>query len=599
MASEKSADYLELLSQQEKATAILLNDTHNPLRHLQRGKIHFELGFPDLAAADAYRALTLFEYVLDPESEYVARKRREFMNDDGAMRSLELEKRTSEISFCDSEDLNEARSGENCEKNTLFEDVSWNDYYENIGDVYILLVESLVHCGCMRDAYDFCAQGLKLAQGAEEDARNEVLGKLMYVIKRSSADLECWTYQGNGFDPAGLQAQGFARRVLYPWNTHEPDRNSPKVMELLNKRLEQVAPKCEVRAVKLPALHALETGAKSESDSNRKEEISIQLGLFAKEDIAPGEVILRESSMLTATNRLHDDLCDACNNSLPQLDAAEPPFACANCEDTIFCSEKCYEIAYATYHRAICGAEGLESIAKDIHDPKDKADCLYLLLLARALAMAETQHIHPLDLPEVKYIWGDFHRTEDDPSTPSFPIPAQHLTDIPAPPPSATLPFSFQLNILQPMRIVEEMGLDPFDSLQTYDTWIFNTLYAKFRGTASGRLSTWDGGPELCAVHPLWCLANHSCDPNVRWEWGGEINFVARNGDERVQWGGEAERERRRKDRRGGVAIKKDEEILNHYCDLKMGVKARREWAMGALGGPCQCPRCVWEAAPW
>jgi hypothetical protein len=26
-----------------------------------------------------------------------------------------------------------------------------------------------------------------------------------------------------------------------------------------------------------------------------------------------------------------------------------------------------------------------------------------------------------------------------------------------------------------------------------------NSLYAKFQG----RLSTWDGGPEVCAVHPL------------------------------------------------------------------------------------------------
>src|SRR5699024_7594782 len=115
-------------------------------------------------------------------------------------------------------------------------------------------------------------------------------------------------------DASALPAQGFARRVLYPWNHHEPDRKAPEELDLLNERLKAVAPKCEVRAVTLPVLHAANT-ASSEKDTKKEgeKEVSIQLGLFAKEDIPAGEIILRESSMLTATNRLHDDLCDACN----------------------------------------------------------------------------------------------------------------------------------------------------------------------------------------------------------------------------------------------------------------------------------------------
>lgn len=30
--------------------------------------------------------------------------------------------------------------------------------------------------------------------------------------------------------------------------------------------------------------------------------------------------------------------------------------------------------------------------------------------------------------------------------------------------------------------------------------------------------------------------------------------------------------------------IKKGEEILNHYCDIDLKVKDRREWAQGSLG---------------
>jgi hypothetical protein len=78
----------------------------------------------------------------------------------------------------------------------------------------------------------------------------------------------------------------------------------------------------------------------------------------------------------------------------------------------------------------------------------------------------------------------------------------------------------------------------------------------------------------------------------VRWEWGGEITFRARTEPERAVWKGE-----KAPVRRTGEGIKTDEEILNHYCDIGLDVKERREWARGALGGLCQCERCVWEAS--
>ncbi|EAU36920.1 conserved hypothetical protein [Aspergillus terreus NIH2624] len=554
----------DLLQKRAEATAQLYADPHNPHRYLERGLIHEQLGFADLASADAYRSLSLLESVVDPDGcEFHARRR------------ISEEHTAGKGDNVEEEDEDEA-----------YIPITQEEYDAIVGDVYALLVRSLVTCGCFRDAFEFCVRGLDLlddASGNVDMAKKTLqtqmeLIKQAYVAKRPQKN----TTDDVRIDPSALEAQGFARRVLYPWNEHEPDRKAPATLQLLNERLKDVAPKCEVRAVALPALHG-------STDANSPD-VSIQLGLFAKEDIAPGEIILRETSLLTATNRLHDDLCDACNAPLPDLASDHPPVACADCADTIFCSQACHDTAQTVYHGAVCGlVENLESIGKDVPDPKDKADYLYLLLLARALAMAATQDVHPLDLPEIKYIWGDFHEYS----------PAGDET---APtPPEAALPFSFQLNVLQPMRFLEEMELDPYACLPRYDTWVLNTLYAKFRGTASGRLSTWDGGPELCAVHPLWCLANHSCDPNVRWEWGGEITFRARSAAERPAWtkrklaGSQAEGQVPAS-RRTGEGIKADEEILNHYCDVGLDVKERREWARGALGGLCLCDRCVWEA---
>ncbi|KAL2863939.1 uncharacterized protein BJX67DRAFT_374255 [Aspergillus lucknowensis] len=539
------------LEERASVTSRLYADPHNPHLHLERGMVHERLRFPDLASADAYRALSLLDSVVDPDGcEFHARRR-----DEG------------------------------------YASVTEDEYNAMIGPVYALLVRSLVRCGCFRDGYEFAVRGLAVLdelpqsnEGPSAPARRVLEDHVAVIMKGY--------YASKGLDPknesgeinsSALKAQGFARRILYPWNTHEPNRKAPETLSLLNERLKDIAPKCEVRAVALPVLHPGPTSQGEQEEGD----ISIQLGLFAKEDLSPGETILRESSLLTATNRLHDDLCDACNGPLPPLSDENPPVPCEECSDTIFCSQSCHDRAQAIYHGAVCGLmENLESIGKDIPDPNDKADYLYLLLLGRALAMAATQDIHPLELPEVKYIWGDFV-----PETPADYTDSGGAT-------KGTLPFSFQLNILQPMRFVEEMELDPYATLDRYDTWVFNTLYAKFRGTASGRLSTWDGGPELCAVHPLWCLANHSCDPNVRWEWGGEICFVVRNAEERARWrrikagGGWEERDEKGR----GQGVKKNEEILNHYCDIGLDVRERREWAAGALGGACLCRRCVWEA---
>lgn len=576
---------MDILQKHTHQTTTLYKDPHNPHHHLSRGLTHHELGFSDLAAADAYRALSLLDSVVDPEGCEIHARRRVDLDLDSVSGG--------------GRDANVNGEGDEEDEEDGFVPITQDEYDALIGGVYVLLVRSLVDCGCYREAFDFCVRGLDLlrSKGEQQDEKNvAVLEEQMRIIKNVYISRKgLGENEDHEIDASALPAQGFARRVLYPWNHHEPDRKAPEELNLLNERLKGVAPRCEVRAVALPVLHTANPNPDENAQKEaEKEEVSIQLGLFAKEDIPAGEIILRESSMLTATNRLHDDLCDACNAPLPSLSTAlaggenEGPVACDGCDDTIFCSQTCHDTAQETYHGAVCGLlEGLESIGKDIPDARDKADYLYLLLLGRALAMAATQEKHPLELPEVKYIWGDFHDYTHEPQQPQ----KQHQ------PGDGILPFSFHLNILQPMRILEEMALDPYAALPTYDTWVLNTLYAKFRGTASGRLSTWDGGPELCAVHPLWCLANHSCAPNVRWEWGGEITFCVRGVEERVSWGGgAASSEAGQGAGEKFDGIRKDEEILNHYCDIGLDVKERREWARGALGGMCLCSRCVFEA---
>ncbi len=289
---------------------------------------------------------------------------------------------------------------------------------------------------------------------------------------------------------------------------------------------------------------------------------------------------------MTASGRLDGDFCDGCSAPLLQAigtpaaetsDASEGPVSCEDCDDATFCSQSCLELARESYHSAVCGSD-VSAMAKAV-PTAESADALYCLLLLRTLAMSQAQDIHPLDLKEVKYIWSDFHSQD---VADAFRSPHENVFHcLPR-----TLPFSFKYSILMPLNMLEKMDVNIFDNGGRFDTWVFNTLYAKIRGTASAKQGR-DSRPDVGAVHPLWCLANHSCDPNVTWDWRGKIQLWAKQ--ERAPWVGKPETER---DQAG---VPKGGELMSHYCDVRLDVRERREWAIGALGGLCKCERCLWE----
>ncbi|MCJ1363198.1 hypothetical protein MMC16_002305 [Acarospora aff. strigata] len=565
-------DRKDWLCKRNRLTEELRHHPYDMKLYLKRATAYEHLGFPDLAAGDAYRALLLADEVQDDSGEY----------HQDALDALRLHWKPQKANSCSA---GTNTSTEDTELDNKDNDLNIRERKgESVPDVdddelrkqsqgyslecYHLLCRCLIKCGCLRSAFDFCTRALSAFSDPALSQQRDAI--LLQHRKRKQSQDPAWDELY--FDPRkDLPDQGSVRRELYPWNKHEPDRFSEATLKLLNRDVSKVAPKCMVHAVSLPLL--TEDGSHALFADRKELPLVKQLGLFAKEDIAAGEIVLNESSVLTANNRLHHPLCDACSSKLPDLASSDTTFACDECDDTVFCSQICLNLAKKTYHPALCGRD-VEAIGKET-DPLEAANALYLLLLGRIMALAETQEVHPLDLKEVKYISGDFVTAE---------IAYLHSESASTYYTARHLPFSFTYNVLLPLHVLERMDIDIFASLAKYDIWILNTLYAKFRGTASARLSKQDGRPEVCAVHPVWCLANHSCDPNVTWEWGGDITFRAR--EERIEWGGKGKR-------KGG--IKKGEEVLNHYCDIGLGHKERRQWAAGALGGMCVCDRCIWE----
>lgn len=424
----------------------------------------------------------------------------------------------------------------------------------------------------MRSAFDYIARARKAFPNdltfEEHDAA--LTSKISTFFKAKNWDLE-------DVEVDDYPEKGLVRREQYSWNHHEPDRSSKECLDFLNNEMAGIAPKLEVRMSKLPLLSTATSGSSSTSAVKYVK----QFGVFAKEDIAPGERILKEKSLLTSISRLHDSYCDACSLALPNTqDAADSNIvSCEECEDVFFCSVDCHDLAQDGYHPSLCGV----SVEKTKVSASEAADALYTSLLVRTLALAETQGLHPLELKEIRYIWGDYHGRDLDRiwQANSNSGLADAFGAVPR-----TLPFSFKNNVLAPLHMLENMEVNIFTQSNRYDTWIFNTIFAKLRGTASARQGL-DGRPEIGAVHPMWCLTNHSCDPNVTWEWQGSMRFWTR--EKLVEWKG--------RDSSVQPGVKKGEEIFSHYCDVRLPVKERREWAVGALGGDCVCPRCVWEEA--
>ncbi|KAK7225838.1 hypothetical protein V2G26_013841 [Clonostachys chloroleuca] len=537
----------QLLDRRLQLTEALGSLPYDLIHYLERSVVHSDLGYPDLAAGDAYRALLLCDEVANEGFEY----------HEQALESLQMHVGVAlpeVLSFGALRNEWSLTPGSNPDGPTEAATMK----LATIASIraYQILSLSLLLCGCLKSAATFCARGLNMAP-----SNRELLDVQGHIHTVSSRKLN-----KSGVDINDLPDHGLVRREVYPWNNHEPDRFSDESLGTLNADLEQMAPKCEVRVATLPVL----LDGASETDKYDIIPTCKQLGVFAKEDIAPGETVLREYSLLTANNRLKDPVCDACSSDLPPLGSDQEAVNCDECYDTVFCSQDCHDQAQERYHPSVCEKD-VDAIAKD-PEAFEAGETLYLLLLSRVLALAAHQEIHPLEVREVKFIWGDFVPSRFNDINPSPNA---------GPPPEWTLPFSFKYNIETPLHVLEKMDVDIYTTLAKYDLWVLNTLYAKFRGTASARKSLRDGRPDVAAVHPYWCLANHDCNPNVTWEWGGHM----------VLWA--------KKERIGGKegGIKADEEVLNHYCDINLPVQQRREWALGSLGGWCMCQRCRDEAA--
>ncbi len=163
MDPDASSDDLaqELLERRQTLTLALFESPYNLILYLQRAVVHSDLGYPDLAAGDAYRALLLTDEVRDESFEYHERaleSLRPYSADDPAsLRRLESLRIPKEVLSSESgHDL----TGEDKVTGELAKRASIRCYQ--------ILAISLLLCGCLKSAYDFTCRGLATSPWDEE-----------------------------------------------------------------------------------------------------------------------------------------------------------------------------------------------------------------------------------------------------------------------------------------------------------------------------------------------------------------------------------------------------------------------------------------------
>ncbi|KAK3112494.1 hypothetical protein LTR53_011210, partial [Teratosphaeriaceae sp. CCFEE 6253] len=213
-----------------------------PLRIVIAQK-YLQLGYPDLASGEAYKALLLCDAIHDASDEYhgpASAQLREFIQQIPLVERIRLLK--GEL-----QDGKGPPPREPDEDMDVEVDIWIREHYKPWA--FRLLALGLVRCGCLKSARFYANQGLVSLMETGEDFSDPWL-----VEVSRTAQMEAEKSLGVREDPDSndYPDQGMVRREVYPWNEWEPDRL--RSLPELNAMMSDVAPKLEVRAVELPLL---------------------------------------------------------------------------------------------------------------------------------------------------------------------------------------------------------------------------------------------------------------------------------------------------------------------------------------------------------
>lgn len=623
------------LEARELCTKALVEYTPcHAVAYANRACIYSRLGYPDLAAGDAYRAVMLMEYtraVLDGLEDDSDEKKAP--GDSEEPIGEEQPQEQAEKVTSTTEDTEGDGSDEEGEPVSIFTHIAQASFstisqflklscglpvdapdvpraelsafvtkFDLLASFY--LINSLRQTFSLLDAFEFCESTLKrygpdaqnvqpttsstaaTGSGPGEDLqitpatftslKTTIMAEMNTKLEKA---IETQDKIGDIAPERSrtILSSGVARRECYPWNSYEPDRFSDEALKVLNGNMRE----CGERALgsenikcEAKVVELPDLGATGEATMSK------HLGIFAAQDIFEGEIFFEEVVTISGSpypgRRI---LCDYCSEKLNP----ENTHICPNCPTNA--ASKVSADGETPLYPAYCSPTCV-TLASQSHHPtlchhEDDMSWIYddIVSSPNPMSMYSTLMI--------KILATALHRDQH----PLSLNETKYLYGAPPPSRGLTMRWDFVSCVVRPIWILTQgLGVDIYACPLWFDTWVTNTIMAKIMGTCSGRFESTlalpqecDARPDVVNIHPTWSLVNHDCEPNTGWKPEGKGKFwgLHPRGVEQA--------------REGVVAIKKGEEVKSCYTDRKLSVKVRREWARDMLGGDCICLRCVRE----
>ena len=485
---------------------------HNPVRWTERGRHLWELGYLDLAAGDFYKAILLCSAVVHGYSVLTALE---------SLVRLEVGMWVWLKQDAPWETLRAA----DCQS-------ALNNFLAEVEiEAYKSLVLCLGDCRCLWDQVQICS-----------DAVNKYPACAIWNPKMENTNMSRAAQALRDFMPEArslsdkshkrtwILQSGVITVRCWPWLSLSRLTRNQELVRGVNREFREASGVAETRISTI----------RTPSEGGEVIQGNDVLGVFATQDISTWQDVLVSHTIIAATSVESHKICHNCCRDIASLG-----IPCTSCGAT-YCSQRCQTAAHNAYHKVLCGKDFSWVYDTARHDISQQAT-----LFLRVLAICVQSRTHPLDHPLIARLTASYKGDH-----------TEH--------------FTFTADIQTPIRILQELGVDPFADSR-FDTWVLRTIWIRI---VINKIQC-DDRPDkrhILSVNPLHCFFNHSCEAQLFYGQGDDAGTKAVLCAKRK--------------------IKKGEEMFVSYIDAdRMGsVEERRKALFPWFGSDCLCSRCRRES---
>jgi len=490
----------------------------NPEYWFRRADRLLRLGYPELAAGDAKKACLLLEHALEYEENSVGMKVRvafdtflQFEVEDEGKERMEPGQWVFHVKDC------------------------LTDLLRNTYRVLLKAVEFTL------DPWE----ALHICQGAKIRFPDDEYFPQEFRVYKAQFEKARQTTREEGHEGAEANRQLIQGRVYlrqYPFMPPGYLRRSETLIRSLERELTAVSPKCKLARI---------SGSNNPDVFNGPSDV---LGVFASSDIAVGDCLFVDTTVIGATNTLltpDEVICEACCGT---ISPAGQETVSAECCSAVYCAKQCQTGASISYHKVLCGKDfrWLFEAAKTANHVNHPG--LDGLVWLRVLSVCVQGNCHPLEHPLLARLTPQYQSKTVD-------------------------RWSYEWNVDVPIRILRQLGIDVWAD-HRFDTWVLLTVWARLINNRNVKMHH---ERPVYGVNPLFSFFNHSCEPNATWKsstgtstGGTTVEITATR------------------------AVRQEEQIFISYCGggadgQGLNKDQRQEILMPWLSEECSCSRCQRE----